>query len=77
MFQSLVSEAFLSWDELTKHVPADKKYDLDFLLELLDWEANVDPAFKETYFRPPLPVKPLAEMTDAGYTEHWIAYGNP
>jgi hypothetical protein len=77
MFQSLVSEAFLSWDELTKHVPADKKHDLDFLLELLDWEANVDPKFKETYARPPLAVKPLEEMEDAGYQEQWIAYGNP
>jgi hypothetical protein len=77
MFQSLVSEAFLDWYELTKHVPADKKHDLDFLLELLDWEINVEPTFRETYFRPPLPVQLPEEMTDAGYNEQWIAYGNP
>ncbi len=77
MFQSLVAEAFMGWESLTKDVPADKHHDLDFLLDMLDWEANADPTFKQTYFRPPLPVKPVAEMAEAGYDERWITYGNP
>jgi hypothetical protein len=77
MFQSLVAEVPIAWEMVVKNVPADKQHDLDYLLDMLDWEANVDPAFKESYFRPPLPVKPLDAMQDAGYTEHWITYGNP
>lgn len=77
MFQSLVAEVPFGWESLTKDVPADKQHDLDFLLDMLDWEANVDPQFKDTYFRPPLPVRPLAEMEDAGYRELWVTYGNP
>lgn len=77
MYQSLVSEVPLGWEMLTKNVPADRRNDLDFLIEMLDWDANVDPAFRQTYARPPLPLKPPAEMYDAGYSEQWVAYGNP
>lgn len=77
MYQSLVSEVPIGWDMLTKNVPDDKKHDLDFLLDMLDWDANLEPAFKETFSRPPVPVKAAAEMHDAGYSESWITYGNP
>jgi hypothetical protein len=77
MFQSLVAEVPFGWEMLTKNVPPDKQHDLDYLLDMLDWEANVDPTFKDTYSRPPLPVKPEDEMRDAGYVEKWITYGNP
>ena len=50
--------------------------DLDFLVSLIDWEANTVPNFKERYFRPPVPVAPLEEMQEAGYIENWISYGN-
>jgi hypothetical protein len=77
MFQSLVSEVPISWDLLVKNVPAEKHNDLDFLVSLLDWEANTRPDFKSAFFRPPLPVKPPAEMAEAGYSEKWITYGTP
>jgi hypothetical protein len=76
MFQSLVSEAPIGWELLVKNVPEDKQHDLDYLVSLIDWEANTVPDFKGRYFRPPVPVKPLAEMQDAGYCENWISYGN-
>ncbi len=76
MFQSLVAEVPIEWDNLVKNVPADKRHDLDFLVSMVDWEANVLPNLRELYFRPPLLVKPLAEMEDAGYVEKWITYGN-
>jgi hypothetical protein len=77
MFQSLVSEVFMGWDLLTKNVPPDKRDDLDYMLDMLDWDANLDPTFKNTYFRSPVNVKPIDEMRDAGYIEKWITYGNP
>ena len=43
---------------------------------MVDWEANVNPNIKQAYYRPPLPVRPLAEMESEGYVEKWITYGN-
>ena len=76
MFQSLVAEVPIPWDLLVKNVPADKHQDLDFLVSMVDWDANVLPNLKEAYFRPPVPVAPVEEMADAGYREDWITYGN-
>ena len=76
MFQSLVSEVPIDWSLLVKNVPEDKHHDLDFLVSLIDWEANTDPNFKEKHFRPPIPVKPIEEMMGEGYIEKWITYGN-
>jgi hypothetical protein len=77
MFQSLVSEVPIAWDLLVKNVPPEKQDDLDFLVSMIDWETNTAPNFKERFFRPPVPVKDIAEMQDAGYVENWISYGNP
>jgi len=77
MFQSLVSEVPIDWELLVKNVPEDKRGDLDFLVSMIDFEANTVSNFKERYFRPPVPVKPLDEMCDAGYVDQWISYGNP
>ena len=76
MFQSLVAEVPIPWELCVKNVPDDKKQDLDYLVSMVDWEANTVPNVKEVYFRPPLPVKAMAEMHDAGYEEKWITYGN-
>ncbi len=66
MYQSLVSEVPIAWDLLVKNVPPDKRDDMDYLLDMLDWDANLDPTFKNTYFRVPVDVKPIDEMRDAG-----------
>ena len=76
MFQSLVNEMPIDRSLLVKNVPEDKHHDLDYLVSMVDWETNTVPNFKERFFRPPLPVKPLEEMEEGGYLEHWISYGN-
>lgn len=76
MFQSLVAEVPIDWDLCVKNVPADKRNDFDYLVSMVDWEANTLPAIKEAYFRPPVPVKAVQEMHDAGYNENWITWGN-
>jgi hypothetical protein len=76
MFQSLTNDAFIEWELLVKYVPEELKRDLDYIVSMVDWEQNVRPDFKETYFRPPLPVKPVQEMEADGYRENWIVYGN-
>lgn len=77
MFQSLVDEVPIDWSLLVKCVPTDRQHDLDFIISLVDWHANVAGDFKEQHFRAPQPVKPLADMESAGYIEKWIAYDNP
>jgi hypothetical protein len=74
MFQSEVEGRIVGWDLLTKDVPAEHKKDLDFLISMLDWEANVNPRFAETNKTFPHSVDKSG--TD-GYVEKWVTYGTP
>lgn len=72
MFQSLVEDRPVPWDLLVHDVPEDKHYDLDFIVELIDWPANLDEHFKKNHYLKPLPV---ADTKEEGYQEVWITYG--
>lgn len=62
-------------DELLwKDIPADKVGDLDFVLEILDWNLNVDPEFWSHRFSPALETAASAEAGGRQYTEKWITY---
>ena len=74
MFQSLVNDMPISWDLLVKNVPDDHKRDLDYIVDMLDWGLNLDPAFAKHRFMRPKPVAPMAEMEAQGYIDMWIAY---
>jgi hypothetical protein len=76
MFQSLVNDVPIGWDLLVKNVPEEYHHNFDFIISMIDWEANTKGNLKEEYFRPPVPVKPLDEMQGEGYLEKWIVYGN-
>jgi hypothetical protein len=76
-FQSLVNEAPMDWELVVKNVPEEYKNDLDYIVSMVNLPANTNPNFKRDHFRKPAPVRPVAEMKDSGYTEYWIAYGNP
>lgn len=56
---------------LYENCPEDKMGDVDYVLSLMDWEKNVDPYYKEKYFRAPI----VLEDND-DYTEKLIVYGN-
>ncbi len=75
MFQSLVEGRPVDWSLLTKDVLPEYHRDLDYLVGMLDWDANVNPEFGKSNKVFPKPVKPLAEMEDSGYRELWITYG--
>jgi hypothetical protein len=75
MFQSEVEGRIVDWSLLTKDVLPEFHHDLDYLVSMLDWEANVNPEFAATNKRPPVPVRPIEEMEEAGYREVWITYG--
>ena len=48
--------------------------DFDHLLDVIDWDLNVDSNFKENRFMAPVPVRPVEEMREDGYGENWICY---
>ncbi len=74
MYQSLAGEHVIPEEMLWQHVPASKAGNIDFLLEVLDWEKNTDPDFTTHYFMRPLPASPVKAMQAEGYLEHWISY---
>jgi len=75
MFQSVVMNRRVVPEELFwKDTPADKKGDYDYLMDVIDWENNVDPEFKKNNFMAPLPVRPVKEMEAEGYSDKWICY---
>ncbi|HEU4607269.1 MAG TPA: hypothetical protein VFS31_04115 [Chitinophagaceae bacterium] len=74
MYQSLVNEAIIPEELLWNGTPEDKKGDFDELMEVRDWELNVNPNIRENHFMAPRPVKPLEEMKAQGYIENWICY---
>ena len=74
MFQSLVWDRYTPWEMLVKDVPEEYKKDLDYIVNMLDWELNVDPDFYKNRYVEPKPVKPLEEMRAEGYEEYYISY---
>src|SRR5205809_4031586 len=72
MYQSLVEGREVPWSLLVKDMPKEKHKDLDFIVNQLDWEANIDPHFKESNYLEPVPV---ADTRSEGYLDRWIVYG--
>jgi hypothetical protein len=75
MFQSEVEGRIIPWDLLVKDVPQDKSRDLDYIISMLDWEANTNSRFGESNRCFPRPVTPFDETEPEGYREQWVAYG--
>ena len=72
MYQSLVEGREVPWALLVKDMPKEKHKDLDFIVEQLDWEANVDPYFKQNHYLEPI----VHTGSDKeGFFDRWIVYG--
>jgi hypothetical protein len=74
MYQSLVGNQVVPEELLWKNCPDDRRGDVDWLMEVIDWEKNVDPNFSEKSFMRPQPVRPIPEMEAEGYAEKWVCY---
>ena len=72
MYQSMVEGRYVPWDLLVKDMPKSKHRDLDFIVDQLDWEANVDPNFKDNHYLEPVPV---SDTRNEGFVDRWIVYG--
>ena len=74
MFQSMVEGRAVPWELLVKDVPEQHHHDLDYILDMLDWDANLDPEFmKHNLFHPASTADPKA-MAEQGYSEKWVVY---
>lgn len=62
---------------LWKDTPREELGNFDYLLDVIDWEANVDPDFRRNHFMAPQPDGDAAEMQAAGYYKEWICYKCP
>jgi len=72
MYQSMVEGRRVPWELLVKDVPEDKHRDLDYLVDQLDWEKNVDPEFKAHNYLEPIVA---AGSEGEGHVDKWIVYG--
>ena len=72
MYQSMVEGRYVPWELLVKDVPKEHAKDLDYLVEQLDWEGNVNPSFKDSHYLEPIPV---ADTAKEGFVDRWIVYG--
>ena len=70
MYQSLVEGRPVPRSLLTKDFPEDKHDDLEYLVEALDWEGNVNPNFKDSHY-----LEPVVAAEDDGWCDRWIVYG--
>lgn len=73
VYENVVMGEVYPRDFLVENCPEEKKWDMDYILSLIDWEKNVDPHFKKKFFRPPL----TCPHSDEVHTERWIVYANP
>ncbi|WP_438447592.1 hypothetical protein [Gorillibacterium sp. sgz5001074] len=59
---------------LWKDTPEEELGRFDYLMDVMDWERNVDPDFHRRNFMAPIPAGNAEEMKRAGYLEEWICY---
>lgn len=76
MYQSLVGDQIVPEALLWKDTPKDRVGDFGHLIDVIDWEANVDPEFGKKHFMRPKSVRPIEEMNADGYVENWVCYKN-
>lgn len=59
-------------DLLWKNCPEEEKGNVDYLMDVIDWEANIDPDFRKNHFMKP---KKIWETEQA--VEEWVCYKCP
>jgi hypothetical protein len=71
VYENITAGEVYPYEFLVENCPDDKKQDVDYVMSLMDWEKNVDPNYRDHYFR-----HPILAAEDDRFREHWIVYGN-
>lgn len=74
MYQSLVNEAIIPEELLWNGTPKESIGDYDQLLDVIDWDLNLDPFLQQNRYMPPKPVRSMEEMQAGQYIENWVCY---
>lgn len=69
--ENIVAGEVYPYDFLVENCPEDRKRNIDYIMSLMDWEANIDPHYRKKYFRPP-----VISSENESHTEKWISYAN-
>ncbi|MEJ7911887.1 MAG: hypothetical protein WKF70_01945 [Chitinophagaceae bacterium] len=72
MYQSLVNEAIIPEELLWNGTPKESIGDFEQLLDVIDWDLNLDPHLQQNRFMAPKLVRSPDEMR--GYIEKWVCY---
>jgi len=70
VYENVVDGEIYPPDFLVENCPEEKKQDMDYVISLMDWEKNVDPHYKKSFFRPPL----KCLTNDEQQIEKWVEY---
>jgi hypothetical protein len=70
MYQSVVDGQAIPWDLLVQDVPPAHHHDLDYLVDQLDWDANLDPGFRQSHL-----LRPREASAGSGFVDRWVVYG--
>jgi len=73
-WQSMIRDSYTEKDLAVRFIPPEKRKDYDFIVDVLDWEANMDPNFKANHYHEPITIN--ADVEEDGYEEKWIVYGS-
>ncbi len=71
VYENITDGEIYDYKFLCENCPPEKMRDIDYIMSLMDWDANVDPHYKKTYFRPPVTLEENEE-----YVQKQVAYGN-
>ena len=74
MYESVAHDKVIPEELLWKDTPKDEVGNFDYLVDVVDWQANVDPNFAANHFMDPIPVSDLEAMRSEGYEDRWICY---
>lgn len=78
MYQSvLLHDHAVGESLLWKNCPPDKIGNFDYLVDMLDWDLNVDDHFAQNRFMEPKPAGDPEQMLEEGYLDEWICYKCP
>ena len=70
MYQSvLYGGQCVSEDLLWKNCPEEERGNFDYLMDVIDWNLNVDPNFKKNRF-----MRPIVISEDEAHKEEWVCY---
>jgi hypothetical protein len=72
VYENVATDEVYPYEFLSENCPEDQKRNIDYIMSLMDWEKNIDPHYRQSYFRPPV----TCNHSDERHGEKWVIYAN-